>query len=40
MANCAAGVITSESTRSVARELQRQGLTPVYVGAEEKKGGI
>lgn len=31
------GVITAENTRMVARELQRQGLTPVYVGAEEKK---
>jgi general secretion pathway protein F len=31
------GVITSENTRAVARELQRQGLTPVYVGADEKK---
>jgi general secretion pathway protein F len=34
------GVITSESTRSVARELQRQGLTPVYVGADEKKSSL
>jgi general secretion pathway protein F len=32
------GVITAENTRTVARELQRQGLTPVYVGAGEKKG--
>jgi len=31
------GVITAENTRTVARELQRQGLTPVYVGEEEKK---
>jgi general secretion pathway protein F len=31
------GVITAESGRTVARELIRQGLTPVYVGAEEKK---
>src|SRR3974377_2015755 len=31
------GVITAENIRMVARELQRQGLTPVYVGAEEKK---
>ncbi|HZL57825.1 MAG TPA: type II secretion system F family protein [Bryobacteraceae bacterium] len=31
------GVITAENTRTVARELQRQGLTPVYVGADEKK---
>src|SRR5438477_6761378 len=32
-----AGLITAENTRSVARELMRQGLTPVYVGFEEKK---
>ena len=31
------GMITAESTTLVARELRRQGLTPVYVGAEEKK---
>jgi general secretion pathway protein F len=31
------GVITAESGRTVARELLRQGLTPVYVGFEEKK---
>jgi general secretion pathway protein F len=31
------GLITAENTRSVARELQRQGLTPVYVGEKEKK---
>src|ERR1700704_2510479 len=31
------GVITAESGKTVARELIRQGLTPVYVGAEEKK---
>jgi general secretion pathway protein F len=35
-----AGIITAENQRSVARELQRQGLTPVYVGAEEKKRGV
>jgi general secretion pathway protein F len=33
------GVITAESSRTVARELVRQGLTPVYVGFEEKKSG-
>src|SRR5579862_9329556 len=33
-----AGVLTAESTGIAARELQRQGLTPVYVGFEEKKG--
>jgi general secretion pathway protein F len=31
------GVITAESSRVVARELIRQGLTPVYVGFNEKK---
>jgi len=31
------GVITAESSKTVARELVRQGLTPVYVGFEEKK---
>jgi len=31
------GVITADSNKSVARELMRQGLTPVYVGFEEKK---
>ncbi|HTA44146.1 MAG TPA: type II secretion system F family protein [Bryobacteraceae bacterium] len=31
------GVITAESDKSVARELVRQGLTPIYVGSEEKK---
>ena len=30
-------MIAAESTTLVARELRRQGLTPVYVGAEEKK---
>jgi general secretion pathway protein F len=31
------GVITADTTTLVARELRRQGLTPVYVGAQEKK---
>src|ERR1700733_1231401 len=31
------GVITAESDKTVARELVRQGLTPIYVGSEEKK---
>jgi len=31
------GSITAETSTLVARELRRQGLTPVYVGAEEKK---
>ena len=31
------GVITGESGKTVARELVRQGLTPIYVGSEEKK---
>ena len=36
------GSITAESDRSVARELRRQGLTPVYVGSQASKsaGGI
>ncbi len=33
------GVITAENTKHVARELIRQGLTPLYVGAEEQKSG-
>jgi general secretion pathway protein F len=32
------GVITADSPKVVAQELRRQGLTPVYVGLEEKKG--
>jgi general secretion pathway protein F len=31
------GVITAESNKTVTRELTRQGLTPIYVGLEEKK---
>ncbi|HWE48245.1 MAG TPA: type II secretion system F family protein [Bryobacteraceae bacterium] len=31
------GVITADDSKSVARQLVRQGLTPVYVGFEEKK---
>jgi general secretion pathway protein F len=31
------GVVTAESSKTVARELIRQGLTPVYVGSGEKK---
>jgi general secretion pathway protein F len=34
-----AGVITADDSKSVARQLVRQGLTPVYVGFEEKKAG-
>jgi general secretion pathway protein F len=30
------GIITADNQRNVASELRRQGLTPVYVGAEEK----
>jgi len=33
-----AGSLPGESEMAVARELRRQGLTPVYVGREEKKG--
>jgi general secretion pathway protein F len=32
------GTLTAESDKTVARELRKQGLTPVYVGTEQKKG--
>jgi general secretion pathway protein F len=32
------GTIAAETDRLVAQELKRQGLTPVYVGHEQKKG--
>ena len=31
------GTITAETEKSVAQELKRQGLIPVYVGFEPKK---
>src|SRR6476660_3593373 len=31
------GNLTGESDKAVARELRKQGLTPVYVGAEQQK---
>src|SRR4051812_44814352 len=31
------GSLSGESDKSVARELRKQGLTPVYVGIEQKK---
>lgn len=31
------GSVTAESEKTVARELRKQGLTPVYVGLEQKK---
>ncbi len=34
------GSITGESDKSVARELRRQGLTPIYVGTAPRKSGI
>src|SRR5262249_42606517 len=34
------GTLAAETDKLVARELRRQGLTPVYVGLEEKKKGI
>ena len=34
------GSLAGESDKVVARELRRQGLTPVYVGAEPKKQGF
>ena len=33
------GTITAENEKNVAQELKRQGLIPVYVGFEKKKGG-
>ena len=32
------GTITAETEKIVARELKRQGLIPVFVGFEQKKG--
>ena len=32
------GTLSAETERLVAAELRRQGLTPVYVGVEQKKG--
>jgi general secretion pathway protein F len=34
------GTLTAETDKSVAQELRRQGLVPVYVGAEKKKMGF
>ena len=34
------GTLHGETDKTVARDLRRQGLTPVYVGAEPKKGSI
>lgn len=31
------GSLTAESDKTVARELRKQGLTPIYVGASQKK---
>ena len=31
------GSFTAETEKAVARELRKQGLTPIYVGAEQKK---
>ena len=33
-----AGTLSADNDKSVARELRRQGLVPVYVGVEQKKG--
>ena len=32
------GTLSGESDKDIARELRRQGLTPVFVGLEQKKG--
>jgi general secretion pathway protein F len=34
------GSISGESEKFIARELRKQGLTPVYVGVQPKKAGI
>jgi general secretion pathway protein F len=34
------GTLTAETERSVAQELRKQGLTPVYVGLEQSSGGL
>ncbi|HLH44008.1 MAG TPA: type II secretion system F family protein [Bryobacteraceae bacterium] len=34
------GTLTAESDKLAAEELRRQGLIPVYIGKEEKKGEI
>jgi general secretion pathway protein F len=34
------GTITAETDKSVAQELRRQGLIPVYVGVDKKKKGL
>ncbi|HET8548383.1 MAG TPA: type II secretion system F family protein [Bryobacteraceae bacterium] len=34
------GTLTAQSPKVAAQELRRQGLTPVYVGVEQKKGGL
>ena len=34
------GSLTAESDRTVTRELRKQGLTPIYVGVEQKKNAF
>ncbi len=34
------GNLAAETDKNVARELRRQGLTPVYVGIEQKKNFV
>ncbi len=34
------GTLTADTEKWVAQELRKQGLVPVYVGAEEKKAGF
>ena len=31
------GSLTAETDKTVARELRKQGLTPIYVGIQQKK---
>src|SRR5579872_7461679 len=34
------GSLSGDNERTIARELRKQGLTPVYVGAQPKKSGF
>src|SRR6476661_4118479 len=34
------GSLSGENEKFIARELRKQGLTPVYVGVQPKKSGI
>ena len=40
MARCARGSLPAENEKTIARELRKQGLTPVYVGVAPKGTSI